>query len=290
MAKVPCIYKIINSSNGKFYIGSSVDFLSRKNRHLSDLRSGNHCNSHLQKAYDKYSENSFNFEILEIINTPNILIYREQFYLDLLKPYDEHVGYNISKIAGSWLGNHHSESTKKILSEKNTGYKHTMESKELMKSNSPRLSGGAHPMYGRKHSYESIEMMKISNNKISGILHPMFGKKWDDEHLNNFKEKSTGENNPMFGISLVDIWKEKYGQEIAIHKWTEANRNRSLNCLNKGIKPVIQKTISGKLIAEYISITEAGNKTNINLGSITQVCKGNRKNAGGYKWEYKNNK
>ena len=61
----------------------------------------------------------------------------------------------------------------------------------------------------------------------------------------------------------------------------------ALNCLNKGIKPVIQKTISGKLIAEYISITEAGNKTNINLGSITQVCKGNRKNAGGYKWEYK---
>ncbi len=51
----------------------------------------------------------------------NVLIEREQYYLDLLKP-----EYNILKIAGSMLGFKHSEATK-IKMSINRGKKHTYE-------------------------------------------------------------------------------------------------------------------------------------------------------------------
>jgi hypothetical protein len=48
-------------------------------------------------------------EILEYCDT-SVLLKKEQYYLDLLKPQ-----YNILKIAGSFLGFKHSIETKKIL-------------------------------------------------------------------------------------------------------------------------------------------------------------------------------
>jgi group I intron endonuclease len=54
----------------------------------------------------KYGYSNFRLEILEYCD-PLSAIKREQYYIDLLKPY-----YNILKIAGSSLGLQHSEETK----------------------------------------------------------------------------------------------------------------------------------------------------------------------------------
>ena len=54
-------------------------------------------------------------------------------------------------------------------------------------------------------------------------------------------------------------------------------------------KPVIQFDKDGNLIDEYQSIREASRQTNIVLSSIVENCKGKRKSAGGYIWEYKTN-
>lgn len=54
-------------------------------------------------------------------------------------------------------------------------------------------------------------------------------------------------------------------------------------------KPVIQFDKDGNLINEYQSIREASRQTNIVLSSIVENCKGKRKSAGGYIWEYKTN-
>jgi hypothetical protein len=57
----------------------------------------------------EYGYYSFKLEILEYCE-PNVLIKREQYYLDNLKP-----EYNVLKKAGSMLGFRHSESTKKLF-------------------------------------------------------------------------------------------------------------------------------------------------------------------------------
>ena len=48
---------------------------------------------------------------------------------------------------------------------------------------------------------------------------------------------------------------------------------------------ILQITYEGQLVGRYQSITEASDKTDIDKGSICRVLKGQRKSAGGFKWE-----
>lgn len=50
-------------------------------------------------------------------------------------------------------------------------------------------------------------------------------------------------------------------------------------------KQVVQKTKTGEVIAEFISVNEAMRKTKIE--HIHEVCTGKRRSAGGYVWEFK---
>lgn len=52
-------------------------------------------------------------------------------------------------------------------------------------------------------------------------------------------------------------------------------------------RPVLQFSENGDFISEYRSIGEAWRKTKISRAHIGEVCKGNRKTAGGYMWKYK---
>lgn len=92
------IYKILNKVNDKFYIGSSNNLLHRKSTHFYDLRNNKHRNIHLQRSYNKYNEDDFEFSIIEECEVDD-LIKREQYYIDNLNPH-----FNILKIAGSSLG------------------------------------------------------------------------------------------------------------------------------------------------------------------------------------------
>lgn len=120
------VYKISNSSNGKCYIGSSIDIDRRRLEHFSALLHNKHINQHLQNAYNKYGRECFEFEIIEIVEiTDNIkqnLLSREQFWIDNIKP-----EYNILLVAGSTLGYHHTEETKRRISKTTTGVKKSAE-------------------------------------------------------------------------------------------------------------------------------------------------------------------
>lgn len=79
------IYKIVNRVNGKYYVGSSRDILSRRlgrfDRHQRLLKRGNHFNDYLQRAWNKYGEHAFQFIIVERVS-PEGLFDVEQKYLD----------------------------------------------------------------------------------------------------------------------------------------------------------------------------------------------------------------
>ena len=122
------IYRIINSSNGKCYVGSSIDINRRRLEHFSALLHNRHVNNHLQNAYNKYGKDSFIFEVIENLEiTDNIkedLLEREQFWIDNLRP-----EYNILLVAGSTLGYHHTEETKQKISNSTKGVKKSVEHK-----------------------------------------------------------------------------------------------------------------------------------------------------------------
>lgn len=100
------IYKIYHELfPTKLYIGSSArvskssGFVRRWGRHYTDLSKNKHGNKKLQNLVNKYGISGLCFEIVEVIQDNNIIIEREQYWIDTLKPY-----YNICKKAGSSFG------------------------------------------------------------------------------------------------------------------------------------------------------------------------------------------
>ena len=99
---IPAIYAITNTLNGKRYVGSTKDFKRRIQQHLCLLRSNRHFNVHLQRAWNKYGEDVFRFDVVEMCVGKN-LFHREQLWID-------HCGYyNVSPIAGAPIGRYASE-------------------------------------------------------------------------------------------------------------------------------------------------------------------------------------
>jgi len=99
--KIVGVYQIRNIVNNKVYVGSSNNIHKRWKCHVYYLRKGIHENSKLQNAWNKYSEANFIFEFLDTGICEDLLIEKEQYYLDIIKPHI--VGYNINSIAGKPL-------------------------------------------------------------------------------------------------------------------------------------------------------------------------------------------
>lgn len=109
------VYAIRNIVNGKMYIGSTVNpFSKRFGCHRKRLRKGIHHSQHLQAAWNKYGEQNFSFEIIEIAE-PELCREREGYYMALYKTLDPKYGYNVEIVNTNGITNA-SEETKKKLS------------------------------------------------------------------------------------------------------------------------------------------------------------------------------
>ena len=191
--KISGIYKIVNTGNGKKYVGSTVNVKKRWNEHRRDLRQNKHHSPYLQRAWNKYGEDTFEFLIIEECEpVKKILIEREQFWIDTVHAYGK-TGYNVAKTAGaSMAGMKHTKSTLKKMRGRNW-----TEEQRL------GISGENNHMYGRTHTPEVKE-------KLSELGK---GKTHTEEH----KEKIKGEGNPMYG--------KKHTEESKA-RMSEAQKNR----------------------------------------------------------------
>lgn len=93
------IYKI-QDEKGRTYIGSTTsNFRDRWHKHKNQLKKLNHHSNYLQNVYNKHGANFFSFSILEVVENKDIILSREQFWIDTLKP-----EFNILLVAGNSLG------------------------------------------------------------------------------------------------------------------------------------------------------------------------------------------
>ncbi len=95
--KVSGIYKIVNKTNGKYYIGSSNNIHKRWEYHKQDLTKRKHHSPYLQRAWNKYGKDNFDFIIVLPNVSENDLLNEEQKYLDNVNKLE---CYNTSMIAG----------------------------------------------------------------------------------------------------------------------------------------------------------------------------------------------
>ena len=79
--RCPGIYIIKNLSNNDCYIGQAQDVWMRWRRHISELRGAKHSNRHLQRAYDLYGEDNFEFDVVCFCLDTDDLNKNETFFI-----------------------------------------------------------------------------------------------------------------------------------------------------------------------------------------------------------------
>jgi len=110
------VYTITNLINRKIYFGSTTVCLHKRMiRHLSRLRNKKHHNKYLQRSFDKYGEEKFYFEVLEIVDKKEDVRKREKFWLNAF--WGSKSLYNLVKVDGYNVGDKPSN----YLSEKYQG-------------------------------------------------------------------------------------------------------------------------------------------------------------------------
>lgn len=244
----PAIYKITNSVNGKFYIGSATSVARRWQKHRWCLERGIHENQKLQHAWNKYGAISFKCEVIELVSDPDDLINREQYWIDFLNPIEN--GYNIAPTAGNTLGYKHSESSKRKLSilhkgkvlpdwhrekllQANTGRKHTLEAREKISA------ANKGKVRSKEHCLRMSAMNKgrvISAEWAANISAANKGKKKTAEHIEKIAEAHRGMKRSaqacanisasLVGRTASDETKMKMSEAHKGRKFTDEHREK----------------------------------------------------------------
>ena len=179
------IYMWRNLDSGKIYVGSAKNLGIRLKGYYNINQLTRVTNMHINRALLKWGYSSFSLSILEYCSI-DVLIQREQYYLDLLKP-----DYNICTTAGSTLGKLHSLVAKEKISK-------TKKGTNLGEENS---------FFGKNHSLESRKIMVeaklgkiLSELTKEKIRESKVGKKFTEEHKSNLSLAQSNRKN----ISIVD--------------------------------------------------------------------------------------
>ena len=165
------IYKITNIINNKCYVGSAKNIKQRWQKHKQFLRRKIHHSIALQRAWNKYKINNFQFDVVEYVEDIKTLIQREQHYFDTLKP-----EYNTCKIAG-YGGKLGIKSSKKEIERKRLAW---------TGENNPNFGG-----MSEEHR-QNISKSRIEKGTAAGENNPRYGCKLDDETKQKIAKKLKG--------------------------------------------------------------------------------------------------
>lgn len=251
------IYRIVCLSTNKFYIGSAVNLLKRRREHLHRLRNNVHHSITLQRAWNKYGESAFVFEVVELV-LPDFLLQREQYWLDTLQPFDEN-GYNINSTAGSRMGMTHTIEAREKLRIANLGKKQSEETKRKQAEAGKR----------RTHTPEAREKVRIAN----------LGQKRSTEARESMRAAQLGKKHSM-------ETREKMSRIRTGHTTSNATRAKisESNVIGNAwrMKTLIVTSPEGETFTIH-GIGQFCKEHNLNRSAIIQVAKGKANHHKGWK-------
>lgn len=109
------VYAIKNKINNKYYIGKSDNIYARWDEHKNELLKGIHNNNHLQRSWNKYSEENFEFFIIEKCLDSDSAYEREKYWIDYYDSFKN--GYNQNSGGKGGFDYKHTEETRVKMSE-----------------------------------------------------------------------------------------------------------------------------------------------------------------------------
>lgn len=243
------IYEIVNQSNGKKYIGQSINILQRWKDHQRTLNSNSSHSKLLQRAWNKYGADSFVMNVLETCDESQL----DELEIQYIIMYDTiNNGYNIE--AGGNVNKRLSDKTKQLIRDAHLGKPLSLEAKYKM---SEARKGANNPMYGKTHTKEARQ--KISQACKGQSRYPM----------------SEQQKDHMRQINLGKVLSEETKRKIS-----EAHKGNVPH--NKNFTPVY----CVELDRIFACPTEASKELQISSANIICCCKGIRKTCGGFHWQY----
>lgn len=249
------IYKIRNVVNEHYYIGSTVDSRKRFWAHRKALRAGTHDCIHLQRAWDKYGEDCFKFEIVEQLDSKDALYPAEQKWLD------EHFGqvycYNVAAHADSPMRDASPEIRARLAAKTKAW-----------------LERDGHPRLGVHHDPKSLERMSESRKgKAAGPEHYRYGKTVSDETKAKISAAQKGVPKAP-GRKVSEEGRAKIRANIEAgrsHKhWT--NRQHTEESKLKMSRPVTATDPTGN-VSTYPSITALREALGLNPSTVNRAVK-----------------
>jgi len=221
--KIYSIYKIINSTNGKIYVGfTSKNPISRWKRHIRHSKTSTRP---LYASIRKHGIEQFNFMIIyQSWDPDHTLNVMESYFIKKYNTIDSRFGYNLTK-GGECLQwtdkmrekartRKHSEETKRKIKESNIGLRRSEETRS-------KLQGPGNGMYGKKHSKEA--KMKMSLTRM--------GLKRSESHCKNIAKSLAGKKKSIeHVINLSHLWEVTFpdGTKESIRNMAEFCRNNQL--------------------------------------------------------------
>lgn len=165
------VYAIINRINGKRYYGSAMNLRRRKNIHWHLLQNGRHTNVHLQRAWNKHGESSFQFVVVEFVS-PALLLAVEQNYLDLNVN-----GYNIAPIANNRLDTVVTPKSRRRMSESHKGMRRSLESR-LKQSATTRGRPGHIPSDATRAIWSAQRKGRTASERTKSKMSERLRQRW----------------------------------------------------------------------------------------------------------------
>lgn len=285
------IYKY-TSPIGKVYIGQTTNERDRRRKFMNLNKT--YGGKKIDKARVKYGPENFVYEVLERLNFNDPLEARdkldelEEFYIRYYNSYKK--GYNMTYGGFTTRGFRFSDEQKAALSKQRTGRKlrpRTEEEKAYHSRIMQELWASKEYRELRAKINASEEHKKKVSESLSGEKNGMFGKKHSIASREKMSASRTGEKHCRFGQTLSDAYRDKIRNSILEYHQNHLVSDETRKKISDRIKvKVRQMSLDDTFIAEYDSPTLAGEIVGIDGSCIVKCCKGKRKTAGGYKWEY----
>lgn len=229
------IYIIKNIKTNKVYVGQTKQkFKKRYWAHLWALRNGIHFNKKLQSSYNKYGEDFFEFQIVEIIDNPDCLDEKEKEYIQKFDSISN--GYNIS------------EGGKDIDFSK---YISPNIRKEVGQKNSKRMLGRQLSEETKKRMRESSRHLSPSPETIEAVRNYMKNRKVQEETRDKLRKANTGENSPVTKFTNEDVSKIKE----MINNGVQVKKIAEKYCVSYGAISAIKHNRQWKHIKPEIKIS-----------------------------------
>ena len=242
------VYVIIVNEAEKFYVGRTKNVDRRIRQHFSQLKDGKHCNVNLQKIWDNFGQEKFEFEIIA-----NNLTERDSIDIEenFIKDKDLSEFRTNILISGTFGGDAITfNPNKKEILEKISIATAKNVAKMSLEDRKNRYSkpGSKNGMFGKTHSDEARRKMSeanVGNQHAKGAIRS----KEFRENMREIAKSRVGEKNHFFGKKHTIEAREK------------------MRIAGIGRKPINRKpvVVDGVL---FDSVSDAAKSLNVSAGTI----------------------